>query len=340
MKRTLPIYERSHLTVPCNKICSMPFKEMDIKPNGDAFCCNWTTGSFGNLQISSAYDVWHSEYAEQVRQSVIKKTYEFCKGDQCPWLNSPNEPGNPFVNEPPTVPEFPTIVNSAYDLTCNLCCNSCRMFITADQNYQRQDLLKKRIEEMGHIKELILIGGGDPFASPHTRKWMEEGITITDKITIWTNGILLTRERWKRLGPETRKAIGSIEVSIDAATPDTYHELRCGSDWDILMENMKFISLLRVLGEIENFRINFVVRLENFHEMPEFVELGRRYGVDDIYFSRLEDWGSFSCNQLPARQIHLKAHPKHNEFLEILERPELKDPKVRLGNLRNQGRSS
>lgn len=339
-RKKLPLYEKSYLTVPAKRICSMPFKEMDIKTNGDVFCCDWTTAPFGNLQINTAKEVWHSEVAQAIRKSVVDKTYEYCKGDQCPWLNAPDEPGNPFVDEAPEVPDVPEVVNCAYDLTCNLFCNSCRRFIIADQNTQRHELLRSRIEELGHIGELILIGGGDPFSSPHTRKWLDEGISLADKITIWTNGILLTRERWAKLAPETRKAIGSIEVSIDAAEPDTYHIVRAGGDWDILMKNMSFISELRTSGEIQNFRINFVVRLENYEQMPKFVELGNKFGVDDIYFSRMEDWGSFSCNQLPERQVHLADHPKHNHFLEILESPELKDPKVRLGNLKGRSQNA
>jgi len=343
MKRTLPLYDKSHLTIPSNRICSMPFREMDIKPNGDAFCCDWVVAPFGNIQLHSARDVWHSENAKEIRQSVVDKSYKYCKGDQCPWLNSPNESGNPFVDEVPEVPDVPKVLNAAYDLTCNLFCNSCRKFILADQNSQRHELFKQKILELGQhgkLEEIVLIGGGDPFSSPHTRKWLDEGISIAEKITIWTNGILLTRDRWSRLAPETRKAIQSIEVSIDAAEPDTYHEVRAGGDWDILMENMAFISELRASGEISNFRINFVVRLENYEEMPAFVRLGERFGVDDIYFSRMEDWGSFSCNQLPARQVHLADHSKHNDFLRILESPELKNPKVRLGNLRGRSQNA
>lgn len=336
----MPIYEKSHLTVPAKRICSFPFKEMDIKANGDVFCCNWTTAPMGNIQLQSAKEIWHSENAQKMRESVVNKTYEYCKGDQCPWLASPDERGNPFVDEAPDVGEAPDVVNAAYDLTCNLFCNSCRKFLIADQNYQRHDLIRAKLEELGHIKELILIGGGDPFSSSHTRRWMTEGISLADKITIWTNGVLLTRDRWAKLAPETKAAIKSIEVSIDAATPETYHYVRAGGDWDILVENLKFISELRKDGEIENFRINFVVRLENYLEMPAFVTLGKSFGVDDIYFSKMEDWGSFSCNQMPMLQVHTKNNSKHNDFLRILESPELQDPVVRLGNLRGRSQDA
>jgi len=206
------------------------------------------------------------------------------------------------------------------------------MFLLIDENGQRHEFLRQKIEEIGHIKELILIGFGDPFASPHTRKWMAEGIDIADKITIWTNGILL-KSKWGILSPTTKKAIQSIEISIDAATPETYHMLRAGGDWDILMQNMLFVSGLRKDGQIQNFRINFVVRAENYTEVLDFVDLGNGFGVDDIYFSRMEDWGSISCNQVSNLQVHNKSHKNHAEFLDIMEKARLKDPKVRLGNL-------
>lgn len=340
MKRKLQSYDGD---VTIQKVCSMPFREMDIKPNGDVFCCNWILAPMGNLQLSTAKEVWHGEGAWEVRRSVAEKTYEYCRCDQCPWLNSPEEPDTPFVDSVPSLPMAPEIVNAAYDQTCNLFCNSCRRFLIADQNYQRHELLRSRIEdlrELGRIKELILIGGGDPFSSPGTRQWMEEGITVADKITIWTNGILLNQNRWAALAPETRKRIQSIEVSVDACTPDTYHLVRPGGDWDILIDNLTFISKLRAAGAIQNFRINFVVRVENYQEMPGFVELGERLGVDDIYFSRMEDWGSFSCNRVSFFQVHLLDHPKHEDLLRVLEDPVLKNPKVRLGNLRGAGQNA
>lgn len=337
MKRKLPLY---NFTNPCTKICSMPFKEMDIKPNGDAFCCDWITAPFGNLQLHSVHDVWNSDTAQEIRASIVDKSYRFCKGDQCPWLNSPNEKLNPFVDEIPVTPKYPEIINAAYDLTCNLSCGSCRMFLTVDQNFQRHEVLKNRILQTEGLKELILIGGGDPFSSPHTREWMNEGISIPDKITIWSNGILLTKKRWEALNENTRTRIKSIEISIDAAEPFTYHVIRGGGDWDILMENLRFVSSLRKENIIDNFRINFVVQAGNYKEMVPFVKLGESLGVDDIYFSRLEDWGSMSCNQIPILQVHLKTHRLHEDFLKELESPELQSPIVRLGNLRGRSQDA
>jgi hypothetical protein len=96
---------------------------------------------------------------------------------------------------------------------------------------------------------------------------------------------------------------------------------------------MQFISELRSSGQIQNFRINFVVRVENYTEILDFIDLGNRFGVDDIYFSRMEDWGSISCNCVANFQVHKKTHKNHDEFLKIMEKAKKKDSKVRFGNL-------
>lgn len=330
-KITLPIYQDCNIT--SDKICSFPFREMDIKSDGSVYCCAWSTACIGNIQLNTAKEIWHGELANEVRQSVVEKNYKFCKGDQCPWLNSPHEKGSPFVESPPELTDVPDVVNASYDKTCNMFCNSCRMFLLVDEdNRQRHEFLRQKIEDIGHVKELILIGFGDPFSSPHTRKWMSEGINIADKITIWSNGILL-KSMWHTLSPITKKAISSIEISIDAATPETYNRIRCGGDWNVLMESMQFISELKSSGQIQNFRINFVVRAENYTEILDFIDLGNRFGVDDIYFSRMEDWGSISCNCVANFQVHKKTHKNYDEFLKIMEKAKKKDSKVRFGNL-------
>ena len=77
-----------------------------------------------------------------------------------------------------------------------------------------------------------------------------------------------------------------------------------------------------------------VVQQNNYREMPAFVELGRRFNADIIYFSRLSDWGSFTEGELKWRQIHDKRHIEFNEFVQTLRKPILQDKDIELGNLK------
>jgi len=51
-------------------------------------------------------------------------------------------------------------------------------------------------------------------------------------------------------------------------------------------------------GKIRNFKINFVVQRDNYHEMPEFVKLGKSLGVDTVEFLRMNNFGNLKKNSL------------------------------------------
>lgn len=68
-------------------------------------------------------------------------------------------------------------------------------------------------------------------------------------------------------------------------------------------------------------------------EMPDFVDLGKRFNVDTVYFSQLVNWGTYSEEEYRSRAIHLPNHPRHPEFLELLNMEILRESTVYLGNL-------
>lgn len=317
------------------KICSIPFRMFEVDLRGNVSLCvnNWVNLSVGNLQLQNGVDIWTGDKAQEFRASIVDGSYCHCDSEKCPWLCSPDEPGNPFVDEPPPLPAQPVVVNAAYDKTCNLSCLSCRKFLEVDLNYQRHELLRQRIEAMD-IEELILIGSGDPFSSSHIRNWLNSGTIRAKRIYIHTNGMFFNHEHWEAIPEVTRSKIKSVEVSIDASTAETYELVRKGGDWNVLMENLSFISGLRKDGNITYLKLSFVVYSLNFEEMPQFVELANSFNADDIYFSRMEDWGSFICGKTEQYQVHLQEHPRHYELLGMLYHPSLQDPKVRIGNLR------
>ena len=38
--------------------------------------------------------------------------------------------------------------------------------------------------------------------------------------------------------------------------------------------------------------MHFVVQQDNWHELEAMLELGHRYGVDTVYFNKIEDWNT------------------------------------------------
>ena len=66
------------------------------------------------------------------------------------------------------------------------------------------------------------------------------------RIHIHTNGSLWTQSMWDTM-KEVQPFVRTCEVSIDA-TKDTYeNKTRIGGKWDILLENLKFITNIKTI---------------------------------------------------------------------------------------------
>jgi ABC-type multidrug transport system fused ATPase/permease subunit len=154
-----------------------------------------------------------------------------------------------------------------------------------------------------------------------------------ERIHLHTNALLWTPRIWATIPTETRALVKSATISIDAARPDTYAENRRGGDFETLLERLAFIGGLRRNGPLEYLEIHMTVQLNNFEQMPEFVELGRRHGCDRVTFHQMVDWDTFPPAEFAARAVHQPQHPRHGAFLAMLHHPSLKHPSVNLSNL-------
>jgi MoaA/NifB/PqqE/SkfB family radical SAM enzyme len=336
--------------------CSKPFKRFEATHmnGGDVFICcpAWLDTPIGNLKNQSVEEIWNSAVAQDIRRSVLDGTYEYCNQVLCPFLQTVAGPVQRIedVKDPElraaideqltTMPYGPRDINCAYDRSCNLSCPSCRTrLIVETQNEEGilriEGKLKSEALKDAHI--LSITGSGDPFGSPYFRKWLRS-MTRADmpnlqKIHLHTNAQLWTSAMWESIPKDVRPLIKSAEISIDAATAQTYAVNRRGGRFEVLLKNLEFVSTLRKKGPLTWLNISMVVQENNFEEMPAFVRLGKRFGVDRVYFSQLINWGTFSAEELDSRTVHNPKHPRHEEFLALLRDKIFDDPAVLLGNL-------
>ena len=77
---------------------------------------------------------------------------------------------------------------------------------------------------------------------------------------------------------------------------------------------------------------NFVVQTDNFREMIDYIKLCDSLGFDEINFQKIVDWGTFT--NFEEQAIWQSNHPKHQEFLKILEHPSLNNKKINFTNVK------
>ncbi len=326
-------------------LCRSPFEYVHIQANGDVYpCCPSKFGKIiGNVNTTSLRDVWNSEEAQQVRESMVDGSYRFCNAQACEYLRDANGRNMPLSPQPlvdwatqnhliePT--STPNVINFSFDRSCNLGCSYCRKEIFRPTVQQREviaridaNIFETSLED---TERIILLGEGDPFASPFYKEklchynWSQYPKL---KIKIQTNGLLLTPAMWNAIA-RSHEAIDWISVSVDAADAETYAMNR-GGDFNLLLANLDFIANLRALGKIDRLFLNFLVQANNFRQMPAFARLGQQLGCDLIEFQRVENWGTFDDFSYRLRAVHEPFHRQHAEFRQVLSDPVLQQPGV------------
>lgn len=332
-----------------DRFCPVPFTHLSTGYKGDTFICccpAWVPFSVGNvLDAPSAEAVWNSDVAQEIRRSVHDGDFSYCSRTLCSFIAAQKLPSKAEISDPlfrryideksVILEETPQMVELNHDPTCNLACPSCRTEIIA-ANAEEQDLyaesarrvvlpLLRKVNGQSYVS-----GGGEVFSSKHYRsilKALNRAEYPELNLFLITNGLLVTEERWRQF-PDLPEMIDILSVSIDAARGETYERLRRPGKWPVLMKNLELMAAMRRAGSIRRLGINFVVQADNYREMPEFVELGMRLGVDTIWFQRLTNYGSFAGDVFARTDVTSPAHPEHEELLEILRSPFMKQPAI------------
>lgn len=353
---------------PLGMTCLKPFYYASIHLDGRVYCCcpGWLRFPLGRLTATTTLaDLWNNRRARSFRNAMYSgRLGRVCREEVCPYILDASLPpliaggmaksfraaAGPFpadvqgdaevmsaVQHHRLVLDYlPKSVEIAADARCNLACPSCREAkitqISAEEGVLL-DLIAQNIALIGPtLRHLHLLGSGEALFSPFTRALLKDmsAERFPDlAIHLLTNGQLLTPKVWEQLQPGT-SLVREISVSVDAATKETYEDVRRPGKWERLLDNLAFLQRLREEGPVQKSSLNFVVSAANFREMPAFVALGERYGVDRVIFTTLQPWSGMGLAWREAA-VHRPGHPLHAEFERVLRTPALQSPKVVMG---------
>ena len=309
------------------------------------------------------YDVWNSPDAQEIRKSILDGSYKYCDKNLCPHLNTLLSTGVnngmfvrvdkptkeeviwgdgqtffPFsdedgieINNEPEVKTSPGSINFTFDDSCNLKCPSCRLqtIMAKPDEVKEIDKIIDFINK-GYSKDcrrIVITGSGDPFASKSFRRFMFEfDPKVWPKLNtlyLVSNGKLFNKKHWDKM-EKIQPYITDVEISIDAGTKDTYeNKTRLGGDWDILMDNLKFIS---TIDTIDSLRISFIVQKDNYKEMTNCAELVYDIFKDRItdttsnkkttvFFGRIAKWTHMTDKDMEEKDVANPNHPDHQDFI-------------------------
>ncbi len=330
------IFDKSYYDLQCNTMLN----HLEIMEEGyTRYCCTTFVGQgVDNIFCKSAEELWNSKLHKIMCLSTENRTFSFCDKNMCPLFvakkaEAYQENGEAYQK----MEAFPKTLALGYDSSCNLSCSTCRkgLHFAGGKELENVNKVKDKIikEYLPNCDFLILAGSGEVFASPAYRELYEAEGCNPQYIRLLSNGTLFNQANWERfISGKTGKVM--LTVSVDAAKKETYERIRRNGNFDSLKRNMQFASELRKNGGLSYFRMNFVVQRENYKEMVPFVEWGKELGVDEIFFTKILNWGTYTQEEFANVSMMEKdgITPKR-ELKEVLEHPAMKSAIVDLGTI-------
>lgn len=172
--------------------------------------------------------------------------------------------------------KFPLHIDIESTNNCNLRCVMCtRNFMKEKLGFIDWSFYKKIINEAAkyNLPSIKLNYRGEPLLHPKIAEMVKyakkKGIL---EVQFNTNGVLLTENLAKKL---IEAGLDRIIFSFDAAKKETYEKIRRGSNYDIVVKNIKdFVRVRNGLGKKKPLvRVQMVKMKENEKEAERFIKM-------------------------------------------------------------------
>jgi len=322
--------------------CRVPWETMGVTANGDVFIClspSWIPKYVGNIiETDDIFDILNSDLALTIRNEILQGRYSFCNHRICSFFYK--IPLDQYVSigpeyNPVTAParsdimvnHIPKKLILDFDYTCNFRCPTCRLaLINNNRNHvirSQNDRIVDRIKRMiidriqDHTVQ-IRWAGGEPFISePYLdlMSYISKNKPNSVRHVIQTNGSYLKKKSdlVERLLPST----DSVRISFDAASADTYHQVRINGQWDQLIENVQWLrQRIDKIAPKCKLEADFVVQLANYKEIPMFVELCNTLKIDHVNWQKMWNWGTWPQDEFDRNNVYNPDHDLYNDLVE------------------------
>jgi len=318
-----------------NSYCKIPWTNLLINDSGFMFAC-WCEGKvkkpIGNiLDIKNSDEFWNVLNNNFMRESILNKSYKLCHAYKCELLQ------DAILKEKPSTTFFTDIKENLsklklrwlylqIDESCNLQCPSCRNDIIIHKNNNKTKIVKDILQK---VEEYIitpnndrltirLVGNGELFASHTLMAWFFNfDFKKYDNVDffIHTNATLLSKHEEFLL--KIADKLEGFEVSLDAATPETYKIVRKGGNWQDVINGLQTIKKLRNISKKINLTNSFVVSSLNYKDMPEFIKFASANDARLVFYKVLR-W-QISEQKFKNLNIFSPTHELHEDFNQMLK---------------------
>jgi len=185
---------------------------------------------------------------------------------------------------------FPITIDLEPTVRCNLACEMCQVS-TWDRRVPdfTLDDFKLLVERIPTVMKIKLQGMGEPLLNTGLFDMVRYATTKGIRVETNTNGTLLSERTCQQI---LDSGLGSISISLDGATAETFERIRARASFPHVVQNIRRLVALRGKSQVPRIHIWMLGMRDNIHELPDMIRLCRELGVDDLTLQHdLVFWG-------------------------------------------------
>jgi len=152
------------------------------------------------------------------------------------------------------------------------------------------------LDQLPTIYRLKLVGLGEPLLNPDFFDMVRAARRRRIRVITTTNGSLLDPDRRREL---LACGLNVLNISVDAAHPDTHARLRPGSDLGQIGEGVAALVRERGRRRLPRIRVWHLIQRESAPEIPDLVSLCGEWGVDALLCTaKITNFGSRALEEI------------------------------------------
>ena len=199
---------------------------------------------------------------------------------------------------------------------CNEFCDQCpRTHLGREEDRDiTPDEVRQIVDQIPGLERVVLHGLGEPLLNAR----LPEIISLLRERNIRalfnTNALLLNERRGRAL---IDAGLNQLRISLDGATPGMYARVRGVNEkaLPLIVRNLTAFELLkRELGaQHPETSLWFTAMRENFHELPDLIDIAVQTGIREVYVQRFIYFGRGLARKEQA--IYRQEHERERQYL-------------------------
>jgi radical SAM protein with 4Fe4S-binding SPASM domain len=205
---------------------------------------------------------------------------------------------------------------------CNLTCKTCPLTYGRVEPPALLTLDKVRflVSQFPSATRMVLHGIGEPLLNKELPQIINY-LKAAGKYVLFNSNATLLNARWQQALIDSQ--LDEYRVSLDATTPDSYAEVRGKPMFPLILKNLEaFMTLKRRFGAAQPRVSLWLTGLrETLAELPDFLRLAQRLGIEEVYLQRLVYWHDDNDEKLatPDQSLFQRLESTEEEIIQASE---------------------